>query len=53
MTGYIESLCMVSYNLVINSKAVKAIVKERPQLAHRLGPGVNLTGYLDSMNMFL
>ena len=28
MTGDLESLCTVSYNLAIHSKAVKVIIKE-------------------------
>ena len=62
LTGYLDSPHMLSQYLLIHSEAIKATIKEiqaktqnqllyDPSLTHKGGPGVKLTGYLDSPHM--
>ena len=62
LTGCLEALCMVSFNLSIHSKAVNLILKRYktktqnllfydPNLTHRRGSGVNLTSCIDPQCM--
>ena len=62
LTGYLDSLHMLSQYLLIYSEAIKATIKEIKaktqnrlfydlSLTHKGGSGVKLTGYLDSPYM--